>query len=141
MTKVAPKTFKFYVKEPAQKQVIIRADDVWRRFRRLKKADQESAWIIGLDTKNKVIFCDMLFLGGIKASNVDPIIVFKRLLTVGATSFIFIHNHPSGNPEPSKEDIATTEKLKRGADILGLELVDSIIIGDSYFSFKGKYLL
>jgi len=120
MAKGGTKKFTFYLKEPAQEQIVYWPGDVYFMFKGLRKSDQESVWIIGLDGEHKFIFCDMLFLGGHKSAPIDPCIVFKRILTAGATEFILVHNHPGGNSKPSKDDIKITDRLRQGSNILGI---------------------
>ncbi|MFH0925078.1 MAG: JAB domain-containing protein [bacterium] len=126
---------KFYIKKfPVNEAVLFnRADAVYNEFCDLRAADQESFWILGLDTEMKAVVKECIFLGGINSSVVDLRIVFKRLIYAGAASFICIHNHPSGNLTPSQEDNAITRRLLEGGRILGINLTDHIII--QQFSF------
>lgn len=71
--------------------------------------------------------------GSVNASQLGTREVFVRLCLLGASSFVVVHNHPSGDPSPSIDDNATTKRLKSAADIMGIPLVDHIIIGDSTF--------
>jgi len=138
-----PKTFVFYVKEaPLSKKMICSPQDMYKRMKKLVKADQESFWVIGFNKRNQEIYNDCLFIGGVDHCNTDPIILFKRLLVVGACSFIVIHNHPSGAYNPSKADMDFTNQIKEGSSILSLSFLDHIIISDDgYYSFKEHYLL
>jgi len=141
--KMKPKTFVFYMKEaPLSKNKICSPQDMYERMKDLVKADQESFWVIGFNHRNKEIYNDCLFIGGIDKCITEPIILFKRLLMVGASSFIIVHNHPGGECNPSKEDISLTNRIKAGSDILNLDLFDHIVISDDgYYSFKEHYLL
>jgi len=138
-----PKTYIFYVKEPpAVKKAVDSPGVVFERMKDLAKADQESFWVLGFNGGNREIYSDCLFIGGAKQCNVDTGILFKRLLNVGALSFITVHNHPGGNSKPSIEDISLTGSIKKIANVVKIELLDHIIIGDSkYFSFREGGLL
>lgn len=137
------KTFTFYVKEmPLSKSPIASSDEVFEQVKSLVQMDQESFWVLGLNSRNRIIYQDCIFIGGIDQCPVDFRILFKRLLTVGAHKFILVHNHPGGNCEPSKQDKQLTQKLKEASTILQLELLDHIIISDDgYYSFRDMFLL
>jgi len=104
--------------------------DVLPFFKNLEKADQESAWVISLDAEHKILACDMVALGGPNYATVSPNIVFRRVLQAGGISFIFLHNHPSGNPTASEEDKDITKKLREGGKLVELRLLDSLIIAE-----------
>lgn len=98
---------------------------------------QEVFKTVLLNTKNEIISDIDITVGTLNSSLVHPREVFKYAIKRSANRIILIHNHPSGNTEPSKEDIAITMRLKECGDIIGIEVIDHIIIGDgSYFSFK-----
>ena len=142
--KMKPKTFVFYVKEaPIAKRQTNCPQVVYERMKDLAKADQESFWVLAFNIRNKEIYHECLFIGGIDQCFIDPRILFKRLLTVGAAVFIIVHNHPTGDCEPpSKEDISITNNIKEISKIIGIQLLDHIIISDDgYFSFADCGLL
>ncbi|HED24894.1 MAG TPA: hypothetical protein ENN91_07195, partial [Firmicutes bacterium] len=98
--------------------------------------------ILLLNTKNLIIAREEVSVGSLNASIVHPREVFAAPIRKSASSVIFFHNHPSGDPSPSEEDIALTRRLMEAGDILGIKVRDHIIIGDGcYFSFKEKGLL
>lgn len=105
--------------------------------------EQEVLRLYCLNTKNSIIKKLNLFKGGINTSIVDPRILFKEALKCNSASIIICHNHPSGDPTPSKEDISLTTRLKECGRILGVMLVDHIIIGSNgkYTSLKEKGLV
>jgi DNA repair protein RadC len=103
--------------------------------------DREHFWIISLDSKNKVKFVELVSLGTVNTCLVHPREVFRRALKKGAVSIIIGHNHPSGDPTPSEEDLQITQKIKQGADLLSVPLLDHIIIGNTNFSFKASSLI
>ena len=141
--KMKPKTFIFYVKEaPLSKKSICSAQDMYKRMKGLIKADQESFWVIGFNRRNKEIYSECLFIGGVDQCMIDPVILFKRLITVGASKFIVVHNHPGGNCDPSKRDMDLTYQVREGSKILTLDMLDHIIISDDgYYSFADHHLL
>lgn len=97
---------------------------------------QEYFYAIYLDSNKKIIKDKLLFMGTLNNSVVHPREVFKEAYLVSASSFICIHNHPSGNVLPSNEDICITNKLKEIGMMMGIPLVDHIIIGlEKYYSF------
>ena len=117
-------------------------EQVYEEFKELKDADQESLWILGLNTKNKVMCKEMIALGGLDTTIVYPRVVFKRLLMADCSSVILVHNHPSGIPEPSADDIRLTTTIKDGCKIMDVKLLDHLVIGEGrYFSFREKNLL
>lgn len=92
-----------------------------------------------LDTKNQVIKVVDVSIGSLNSSIVHPREVFSEAVKCGSNSIIFVHNHPSGDPTPSTEDLQTTRRLENAGDILGIKVLDHIIIGDGKFvSLKEK---
>lgn len=132
---------KFYIKETAIGKVISKPTDIYEEFQELAKADQESFWLVGLNTANKIILKECVFLGGINHSIVDVKIIFKRLLLKGCSSFLCIHNHPAGSLNPSPEDSRLTKRIKEVGMIIGISLLDHIIIGDGYYSYEENGVL
>ncbi|HLZ89510.1 MAG TPA: DNA repair protein RadC, partial [Puia sp.] len=85
---------------------------------------------------------EILSQGGITSTTVDPRLIFRRALELGAVSIVVSHNHPSGSVRPSKADLALTQKLQQGAKYMDIKLLDHIIIGrDGYYSFADEGLL
>ena len=98
---------------------------------------QENVVVLLLDSKNQVIGKKILTKGTMDSSLVTPREVFKAAIDAKAMSIIVAHNHPSGDPKPSNEDIAITKRLQKSGDILGVTVLDHIIIGDDrYISLK-----
>jgi DNA repair protein RadC len=92
-----------------------------------------------LDTKNKVVKEETVSIGTLNTAVVHPREVFKTAIKENANSMILVHNHPSGDPEPSQEDITTTEKLFKAGELLNIKVLDHVIIGNGrYYSFKNK---
>lgn len=98
--------------------------------------------IIILDTKNNIIKISDISVGSLNSSIVHPREVFVEAISNFASSIILVHNHPSGEPQPSKEDIRLTQRLVECGEILGINVLDHIIIGDGqFFSFKEENLI
>ena len=102
----------------------------------------EQIRVLFLDTKNRLIADEMLSQGTIDRAPVYPREVIKRALELHASSLILVHNHPSGDPAPSRDDVVMTQEVRRAADTLGIKLFDHIVIGgDRWISFKAQGLL
>lgn len=100
---------------------------------------QEHFVCLYLNTKNQVIHRQTIFIGSLNSSLVHPREVFKEAFRRSAASIICLHNHPSGSPEPSREDIEVTRRLVECGKIIGIDVLDHIIIGDHKFvSLKEK---
>jgi DNA repair protein RadC len=103
---------------------------------------KEHLKVILLNTKNVVILTETVSVGSLNSSIVHPREVFSIAIRKSASSIIIAHNHPSGEPEPSNEDISITNRIKECGKLLGIELLDHIIIGGSTFiSLKEKGII
>ena len=101
----------------------------------IKNLDVENAFIICLDNKNIPVNYSLIAKGTINLSLIDPKTIFKTILLSNASGFIMIHNHPSGDPTPSKQDYEITNILKKASKLLDIKFLDHIIIGnDNYIS-------
>ena len=99
--------------------------------------DHEEAWGLFLTRQNTLISIEMLSKGTLDATSLDSRTVLRRALLNNAGGIILLHNHPSGNPMPSKSDIDFTDKLHKACDLMGIGLLDHIIVsGDSFYSFS-----
>jgi DNA repair protein RadC len=107
------------------------------RFESEIDQDKEHFWVIGLNTKNQVVFLDLVTLGILNASLYHPREVFRLAVMKGVFSIIIAHNHPSGDPTPSEEDKRSQSQLKEAGHILGIEILDDLIItnGQGWYSF------
>jgi len=100
-----------------------------RHFARMATdARQEEFHIVSLDTKNQVIDTHQITIGTLDASLVHPREVFRAAIRDAASSIILVHNHPSGDPEPSREDISVTRRLEQCGETLGIRILDHIIV-------------
>ena len=104
--------------------------------------DREHFRVLYLDRKNGLLAMEDISIGGLHSSIVHPREVFKIAVKKSAAGIILVHNHPSGDPTPSKEDIDVTRRLIEAGKIIGIEVLDHLIIGDNiYCSFKAKSLI
>ncbi|WP_026569810.1 MULTISPECIES: DNA repair protein RadC [Sediminibacillus] len=112
------------------------ADYIMEEMRNL---NQEHFVVIFLNTKNQILHRQTIFIGSLNASIVHPREVFREAVKRSAASIICAHNHPSGDPSPSQEDIHVTKRLSECGKMIGIELLDHIVIGDRKFvSLKEK---
>ncbi|RKQ37915.1 RadC family protein [Oceanobacillus halophilus] len=126
--------------KPDEKYIIRSPDDgadyIMEEMRTLK---QEHFVVLFLNTKNQVIHRQTIFIGSLNASIVHPREVYREAVKRSAASIIVAHNHPSGDPSPSQEDIQVTKRLVESGKMIGIELLDHLIIGDRKFvSLKEK---
>lgn len=100
---------------------------------RLRHEEQENLICMMLDTKNHFLGDITLTIGTVNASLISPRELFLEALRYHAVNLILVHNHPSGDPTPSQEDISVTRRIARGGELLGILLMDHIIIGDRQY--------
>lgn len=113
--------------------------DVYNLLKIMTFYEEERCVAILLDTKNKVISQTLVSQGSLNSSILHPREVFAPAVRQKAESIILCHNHPSGDPTPSQEDISISKRLVESGKILGIDLVDSVIIGSgSYISLKER---
>jgi len=104
---------------------------------KLNSNDKEHFMILHLDSKNRIIKDEVISIGTLNASIIHPREIFKSAIKESANSIILVHNHPSGDSEPSAEDEQVTEKLFEAGELLSIKVLDHVIIGkDNYHSFK-----
>lgn len=116
------------------------AADLW--LERLQFEKREHFIVLHLDTKNRVIGEEIISIGSLDASIVHPREVFKLAIRRSAASILCLHNHPSGDPTPSREDISVTKRLSEAGKLLGIEVLDHLIIGEHRFiSLKEQSLM
>ena len=100
----------------------------------LKNEKREIGKLLMLNSKNVLIRIVDIALGGGNFANIEPKIILREPIQIGAQKIILVHNHPSGDPTPSEEDDRMTDRIYEAADILGIQLVDHVIIGNNAFS-------
>jgi DNA repair protein RadC len=103
----------------------------------LRDKSKETFWSVLLDQKNQIIKTDRVSVGSLSESLVHPREVFRAAIREASANVVFVHNHPSGDPQPSQEDIEITKKLVQAGQIVGIPVLDHVVIaGDRYVSMK-----
>lgn len=153
---VHTKTFRIKVIKPVFSREVIREElpeyidtkrftspqQVFEMFRDLILETKEHFLCLHLDGKNRIICLDRVAVGSLNQCVVHVREVMKSALLSSAAAIILVHNHPSGDPAPSGEDLAITKRLKETGDLIGIPVLDHIIVGDGqYLSFAEKGLM
>lgn len=129
---------------PLYSRKVIRApsDIIEVMSEELQKYDRELFCILNLRSKGQVINMNVVSMGSLNAAIAHPREVFKSAILSNAASILLIHNHPSGNCEPSEEDIAVTKRMIECGDLLGIEVLDHIVIGEQeHYSLRENTFL
>jgi DNA repair protein RadC len=109
---------------------------------RLQHESREMFVVVYLNRGNRIMGTEVMSTGGIQGTVVDPRIILKRAIEEKASSLVLSHNHPSGNLKPSAADLELTEKLKQGAKLIDVKVLDHIIVSDEgYYSFLDEGIL
>jgi len=117
------------------------AKDVFQyASQRILDNKKEQFMILLLDTKNRIIKDETISIGTLNASVIHPREIFKSAIKESANAIILVHNHPSGESEPSQEDTEITEKLFDAGELLNIKVLDHVIIGRDYYSFQENKL-
>lgn len=122
-------------------ELILSPEDVWEQLKDIRDHKKEHFVIFYLDTRNQEITREVISVGSLNANLVHPREVFEPAVKNLAAQIIIAHNHPSGNTEPSEEDLEITKKLVESGDILGIEIIDHIIVAkNDFLSMRAKGL-
>jgi len=128
-------------REKELKRVRAPEDVAWLMIPEMKGLDREHFKALLLDTRNGIIKIVTVAIGSLNAALVHPREIFKAAVMVSAAGIIVVHNHPTGNPEPSAEDKELTKRFNRCGDLMGIDLIDHIIVGnDSFVSLRERGL-
>jgi DNA repair protein RadC len=100
----------------------------------LRSLDREHFWALALNTKNRLLRIMEVSVGSLNASIVHPRELFKDAVRASAASIVVVHNHPSGDPTPSGADIQLTRRLIKAGDVLGIDVLDHVVIGETEHS-------
>jgi DNA repair protein RadC len=113
------------------------AGDVARLVREtVRGSRRESFFALLLDARHRVLGLQMVSTGSVAAAPVHPREVFSPAIRAGAAALVVAHNHPSGDPSPSAEDRMVTDRLRQTGDLVGIEVLDHVVVGDDrFFSF------
>lgn len=122
----------FFIRSPEDIAII------GRDYMHIHEESEEYMHMICLNTKNRVIGVFEVSHGNVNSSIVGTREIFQKALLANAVSIILMHNHPSGDPSPSREDIEVTKRLVEAGKILGVQVLDHLVIGDQYVSLKEK---
>lgn len=112
--------------------------EIAKGYLRMHEEPEEYMYMICMNTKNKIIGVFEISHGNVNSSIVGTREVFQKALLANAVSIILMHNHPSGDCTPSREDVEVTKRIAEAGKILGVQLLDHIIVGDTYTSLKEK---
>ena len=133
---------------PEEQIKVLNSDDLYRIMRRIllreNKIDQdrEHQWVVGLAQNNRILFIELISLGSINATIVEPMEVFSFALQKRAVKVILVHNHPSGELKPSKADLDMTDRMIQVGKIVNTPVLDHLIIStESYMSFEEQSLM
>jgi DNA repair protein RadC len=119
--------------------IISSSRDVYRIMKSTAGLTAESVYVMLLNTRNRVLGVHEISLGGISKTLLEPVNVFQAAMIANASAIVIVHNHPSGDAEPSPEDVRMAAQIKEMADKLGISLLDSVIIGSgSYVSLADR---
>lgn len=123
-------------------RIYLKPKEVWEELKDIRDNKKEHFVVFYLDSRNQEIKREIISVGSLNASLVHPREVFEPAVRNLAAQIILAHNHPSGNPEPSEDDLAITKRLVEAGKIMGIEVVDHIIVvKNEYFSFKEENLM
>lgn len=111
---------------------------IGRGFMRIHEEPEEHMYMICMNTKNRIIGVFEISHGNVNSSIVGVREIFQKALLANAVSIILMHNHPSGDPTPSREDINVTKRIVEAGKLIGIEVLDHIIVGEQYSSLKEK---
>ena len=116
------------------KQRLTDPSAIWEMFKFLGRETKEYFYTLHLDNKNRIICIDLVSVGSLSQSIVHPREVFKSSLLSSAAAIILIHNHPTGDTTPSREDLEITRRLKEAGDLLGIRILDHLIVAESDYT-------
>ncbi len=100
---------------------------------RLRHADREHIYALLLNTKNVLISAELISIGSLSATIIHPREILKPAIIASAASIILVHNHPTGDPTPSAEDVEFTRRFSKCGKLIGIELLDHIVIGNGHY--------
>jgi DNA repair protein RadC len=122
------------IKEIKNPIPINNAECIYKNYlKKFGNQDREHFIVIGLDTKNKPLYREIVSIGTLNSTIIHPREVFKKAILMSSCSIIIAHNHPSQDLEPSQEDILVTKQLKQASEILGIKLLDHLIFNKENF--------
>ncbi len=121
------------LKEYNEKVYVNNPEDVYKELKEIYKEKKEFFIAFYLDSKNKIIAREIISIGTLNSCLVHPREIFKGAILRSANTIITAHNHPSGDSEPSSQDLEINRKLKEAGDLLGIKLLDNLIVCDGNY--------
>ena len=137
-------SFTALIQESAPSQRIGSSQEVFNIMKPIfaQEPDVEKMWGLFTDRKNRILSIDLLASGSISSSNVYPREIVKKALSRQACGLVLVHNHPSGDPDPSPEDKVLTKSIMIPMTCIGVDILDHVIVGNStFFSFADEGIL
>jgi DNA repair protein RadC len=129
------------IESEARREILSHAEDVYRIVEpRVAGLQQELFLAIGVDIRNGLLDVVEVARGSVYGVDVHPREVFRPLLRMAAAGAVLVHNHPSGDPSPSPEDVALTRRLRAVGDLIGIPVVDHVVIGSHGFRSVMEWL-
>jgi DNA repair protein RadC len=127
-------------RRPLPGQRLAAASEVYAHYRaRLAAATSEEFWVLGLDVRHRLIFEACIARGSLTGVEVHPREVFRPLIRTSAAAALFCHNHPSGDPTPSRQDLELTARLKEVGGLCGISVLDHVVVGaEGYVSLAER---
>lgn len=125
---------RFFQETNARMPMIYGPEDVFKYYEFMGSLKREEVRAIYLNARQRVIHEELIAIGSVDKVDITPQVVLQPAVELLAKSFIIIHNHPSGETEPSEEDLALTKKMKKAAALLGIKMLDHVIIGKDWNS-------
>jgi DNA repair protein RadC len=119
---------------PERGRLLANSADVWTHYRaRLGGSPVEEFWMLALDVRHRLLFENCVARGSLTGVEVHPRDVFRTLIRGAAASVIFCHNHPSGDPTPSRQDLELTKRLREVGELCGISVLDHVVVASDGF--------
>ena len=113
--------------------------DIYKSMQAETKIDRECVWVLHANSRNKIVYKELVSMGTVNASLVAPREIFRRAIIEASAAIVIVHNHPSGDSDPSMDDTKICARLLKAAKIIDIKLLDFMVIGTSgYVSFMEK---
>lgn len=130
------------VHQPSTQKMILTPEDVYAETIHLANAHREKLFCLYLDARHQLLKKQLICMGSLNQMVIEPRDVFADALKIPCLGIILVHNHPSGNPEPSEDDLNFTKKIQKAGELLGIQLIDHLIIAQNqYLSLSQKRLM